>query len=413
MSAEGSTVPESVLIAGGGLAGFTVAQELRKRGFEGEITLVDPEGVPYDRPPLSKEYLDGSFPADKLPFAAESWFAENSVELVTDRVTAIQPETGTATLESGALWTADTFVLATGGRARHLPVPGADLPGVFYLRTKADADGLRELLVPGKRLAVIGGGLIGAEVASTAVRAGATVTLIDPVKIPGAMAMGQTIALHLHQLHEAHGVRTIDKPTTAIHRDGDEWIVTIDDGPQHGGAEVIADGVLIAIGIVPEVGVALAAGLDVDNGVLVDENQRTSHPQVYAVGDSARHRLPDGTLTHRHEHWQSAMQSGQTAAAAILGQELPAHPAPWMWSDRYGHHVEAVGSMAEGRLVVRERDGKPWVSFLLDDQGRMVGAAAIDGGIAIRAAQRIIDRGTVVDPALLADPAVNLKKLAR
>ncbi|HHV22679.1 MAG TPA: FAD-dependent oxidoreductase [Propionibacterium sp.] len=408
-----TVIPESVLIAGGGLAGFSVAQELRKRGYEGEITLVDPEGLPYDRPPLSKEYLDGSVAADNLPFVAESWFEENAVEVVVDHVTGITPDTGVVTGAGGELWTADAIVLATGGRARTLPVPGGDLPGVIQLRTKEDADHLRTFLAPGKRLAIIGGGLIGAEVASTAVKAGATVTLIEPAGVPAAIVMGQTIALYLHGLHEAHGVNVIAKPTSAIRREGDEWIVVIDGGPQEGGSEVKADAVLVAIGIVPNVSLALDAGLDVDNGILVDQSQRTSHERVYAVGDIARHRAPDGSLLHRHEHWQSAMQSGQTAAAAMLGQELPVHPAPWMWSDRYDHHVEAVGSMARGHLVVRERDGKPWVSFLLDDDGRLLGAAAIDGGIAIRAAQRMIDRGTVVDPAQLADPAVNLKKLAR
>lgn len=408
-----SEAVSSVVIAGGGLSGFTVARELRRHGFAGAITIVDPEGVPYDRPPLSKEYLDGRFPAEKLPFVPETWFAENSVELVTDRVAAVDPDTRAVTLASGGTLQGDRLVLATGGNARPLPVPGGDLEGIFTLRTKADADALRELLAPGKHLAIIGGGLIGAEVASTAVNAGAEVTLIDPVPVPAVLALGQTIATYLHSMHERHGVRTICAPTTAIERDGAKWTVTVDGGPEAEGTRVEADGVLVAIGIVPDVSLGLQLGLAVDNGVLVDDHQRTCDPAVYAVGDGARHRLPDGTLAHRHEHWESAMNAGKTAAASIAGVELPVHPAQWMWSDRYGHHVESVGSMAAGHLTVREKDGAPWVTFLQDDDGRLLGAAAIDGGNAVRAVRRIIDRGIVVDAAKLADPSIDIKKLAR
>lgn len=407
-------IPENLVIVGGGLAGFSMAQELRKRGFGGAVTIVDPEGLPYDRPPLSKEYLDGRQPAEKLPFIEESWYTENNVTLVTDTVTAIDPESLEVTLESGGTLPADEVVLATGGHARKLPIPGGDLPGLRYLRTKADADALREVLVPGKHLAIIGAGLIGAEVASTAVNAGAEVTLIDPVAIPGVAGMGETIALHLHKMHEAHGVHTLVAQTTAFaERDG-KYVVEVDGGLNEGGTEVVADAVLVAIGIVPDIHLARDMGLDMDRGVLVDEGQRTSNPKVYAIGDIARLRRADGTLGDRHEHWESATHSGQTAAAALLGQELPVHPAPWMWTDRYGLHVEAVGTMREeGHLVVREKDNVPSLAVLLSDDGHVLGAAAIDGGNAIRAVRRMIDRGIVPDREKLADPSVDLKKLAR
>lgn len=403
----------AVVIAGGGLSGFTVAQELRRHAFAGTITIVDPEGTAYDRPPLSKEYLDGRFPAEKLPFVPPAWFEENSVELIADRVTTVDADAHTVTLASGRALACDRVVLATGGQARRLPVPGGDLEGIFALRTRQDADDLRALLTPGKHLAIIGAGLIGAEVASTAVAAGAEVTLIDPVPVPAVLALGQTIATHLHGLHERHGVRTICAPTTAIERACERWVVTVDGGPDSGGTRVEADGVLVAIGIVPDVTLGRELGLDVDGGVLVDEHQRTSNPFVYAVGDGARHRLADGTLAPRHEHWESAMNAGKTAAASIAGVDLPVHPAPWMWSDRYGHHVESVGSMAAGQLTVREKDGAPWIAFMQDDDGRLLGAAAIDGGNAVRAVRRIIDRGIVVDSAKLADASIDLKKLAR
>lgn len=407
------TVPQRVVVVGGGLAGFGAVQELRRRGYAGRLTLVDPQGVPYDRPPLSKEYLDGTLPADKLPFAPEAWFGENDVDLVVDAATCLDASGARVELAGGQALDADAVVLATGGRPRALSVPGGDAEGLLYLRTRADADRLRSSLVPGHRLVIVGAGLIGAEVAATASRFGADVTLIDPVEIPGVPAFGQAIARELHAMHAEHGVKTLLGVTTAIGRTASEWVVSLDEGTARGGGEVAADTVLISIGIVPHVELAAAAGLDVEGGVLVDAGQRSSNPAVWVVGDGARRRLPDGTLLRRHEHWEPALHSGQTAAAAILGQELPVHPTPWMWSDRYGVHVEGVGSMVDGHAIVRERDGRPWVVFQVDDDHRLLGAASIDGGMAIRAVRRMIDRGLAVDPAALADPSVDLKKLAK
>lgn len=405
--------PTSVVVVGGGLGGFSTAQELRRRGYSGRLTLVDPDGPPYDRPPLSKGYLAGTEPAEKLRLAAASWFADNAVGLVDDRVVALDASAAVVRLASGGALDAEVVVLATGGHPRRLPIPGGDLPGVHVLRTKADADALRPLLAPGRRLAIVGAGLIGAEVASTASAAGTEVTLVDPVEVPLVPAVGLTLAAALHGMHAPHGVRTVEGLTTSFHRTEGGVLVRVDDGAAHGGFDIEADAVLLAIGIVPDVGLAVGAGLDVDNGVLVDACQRSSNPAVFAVGDSSRTRLPDGTLLHRHEHWESALHSGQRAAAALLGGEPPPPTAPWMWSDRYGVHVEAVGSMLAGHVVVREDQGRPVAEFRLDDDHRLLGAAAIDGGHTIRAVRRMIDRHTVVDPAALADPGVDLKKLAR
>jgi NADPH-dependent 2,4-dienoyl-CoA reductase/sulfur reductase-like enzyme len=410
-----TAAPRSVVVVGGGLAGFTTVQELRRRGFAGELTLIEPGGLPYDRPPLSKGYLSGEAPSEKLDFAPASWFDEHHVTLIADRAVRLAPgpDSVTVTLAGGGGITADIAVLATGGHARRLPVPGGDLPGLHVLRTKADADALRRVLGAGRRLAVIGAGLIGAEVAATAAKAGTQVTLIDPVEVPLVNQVGLALAVPLHAMHAEHGVHTIEGQTTAIERAGDAWLVRVDEGAEHGGYDLEADEVLVAIGIIPDVELAVGAGLDVENGVLVDPVQRTSHPRVYAVGDSARTRLPDGTLLHRHEHWESAAQSGQRAAAAIVGGEQPAATAPWFWSDRYGVHVEGVGSMLAGHVVVREGVGRPAIVFQVGDDGRLLGAAAVDGGTAIKAVRRMIDRGIVVDPEKLADPAVDLKKLAR
>lgn len=409
--AGGSVAPAAggnVVIVGGGLAGFTTAQDLRKHGFDGRVTIIDPEGIPYDRPPLSKEYLDGSLPAAKLSFVPDDWYRDNAVELITDRVVALNPDEGLLELGGGRTVSAATTVLALGGRPRTLPIPGGDLPGLLTLRTKDDADRLRDLLVPGLRLAIIGAGLIGAEVAATAVKDGATVTLIDPVPVPLVPLVGAELAVRLHAMHTEHGVDVRCAMTTGISLAGEEYTVTLNDG-----GSVVADAVLVAVGIVPETHLAEAAGLATDQGIIVDPTQRTTHPGVYAAGDVARIRLADGTLIRRHEHWESAMNAGRTVASAIAGVPLPAHGASWMWSDRYGVHVESVGDLVNGTPIVRSVDGVPVAAFRMEADGRMIGAATIDGGTAVRAARRIIDRGLVIDPLKLADPSIELKKLAR
>ncbi|WP_431710255.1 NAD(P)/FAD-dependent oxidoreductase [Glutamicibacter uratoxydans] len=401
---------ESVIIAGGGMAGFTCAKELRARGFEGRISIVDPEGIPYDRPPLSKGYLLGDQDATQIRLIAAEWFDENNIEIITSSVVDLDTETPSVTLADGTVREADKIVLATGGTARRLPIPGGQLPTVLELRTRADADHLRSVLTEGTRLAIVGAGLIGAEVASSALKFGAQVTLIDPVDPPLIPAVGETLANRLHQMHTENGIKLITGVPTeiSVDNDGVHTLALAD------GSEVIADVVLVGIGIVADTVLATTAGLDTDNGILVDLSQRTSHPNLYAIGDTARTRLEDGTLLRRAEHWEHAMNTGATAAAALLGQELPTHGASWFWSDRHGVHVEGVGSMlGEGTQVIREQDGVPVAAFRIDGEGLLAGCAAIDGGMLVRAARRIIDKKKPVSAEQLADPAVDLKKLAR
>ena len=400
---------ESVTVVGGGMAGFTVVRELRSRGFEGTLVLVDPAGIPYDRPPLSKDYLVGSRSAQDIEFAPAGWFGEHRIDVVPGRAVDLDPDAGTVTLADGRKITSDRVVLATGGTARRLPVPGGDLDSVWELRTRSDADRLRAALRPGVRLAIIGAGLIGAEAASSALLLGASVVLIDPVDPPLVPAVGTELARRLHDMHSERGITGVTGLPTAIRRAGSgHQVVMADDG------SVDAEVVLVGVGIEPDTALAEKAGLARDNGILVDESQRTAHPKVYAVGDASRTRQPDGTLLRRAEHWENARNTGTTAAAALLDQELPRHGAGWFWSDRHGVHVEGVGSMVgDGTMIVREKDGHPWVVFHLDADGYLAGCAAVDGGLAVRAARRIIDRRIRVDPERLANPAVDLRKLAR
>ncbi|MDN6331562.1 MAG: FAD-dependent oxidoreductase [Micrococcaceae bacterium] len=399
----------SVLIIGAGLAGFSVARQLRSLGHTGGVRIVDPEGLPYDRPPLSKAYLLGHTDQAGLLLADAAWCREHEVEIRAGTVATVRPGAGEAVLADGTALAADVLVLATGGPARKLSIPGGDLDTVLELRHRADADRLRTVLRPGTRLAIIGAGLIGAETASAARELGAVVVLIDPMDPPLVPAVGPELARRLHAMHTEKGITVVTGIPETITRDGEHHRIALASGEQ-----ITADAVLVGVGITPNTALAESAGLEVDGGIIVDERQRTSHRRVYAVGDCARTRTTGGVLKRRAEHWENAMNSGHQAASAIIGGDAPAPRADWFWSDRHGVHVEGVGSMtAPGTTVIREADGVPVMAFRVDGEGYLLGCAAVDGGLAVKAARRIIDRRIRVDPAQLADPAVNLKKLAR
>jgi 3-phenylpropionate/trans-cinnamate dioxygenase ferredoxin reductase subunit len=399
-----------ILVVGGGVAGFSAANELRARGYDGELTILSPEGLPYDRPPLSKGYLLGTEDAAKVRLAPESWYAEHQVRVVPERVARLLPRDGALELGGGSLVRADRILLATGSVPRRLAIPGGET--ALTLRSRSDADVLRSALTPGARVAVVGAGLIGSEVASAALVLGAQATLIDPVVPPLVPAVGGTLAQRLHAMHAERGVRTsVSVPVEITAYDGGGSLVRLADG-----SVVEADVVVAGIGVVPETRLAEAAGLEVDDGILVDASGATSNPAVFAAGDAMRLRRTDGTLARRSEHWEAAVRSGQAAAAGLLGETPPEFGAPWFWSDRHGVHVEAVGTLDErqapgGRTVLRTIDGVPQAAFLLAADGRLLGAAVVDLPLMVRAARRIIDRGLVPDPEALADPTVDPRRL--
>lgn len=415
--------PLSVVVLGGGVAGFSAAQELRARGYAGTLTIISPEGLPYDRPPLSKGYLLGTEDAAKILLAPESWYTEHGVDVVAARASVLDlsGDSPVVTLEDGARLSADRVLLATGALPRRLAIPGGERS--VALRSRADADDLRRALVPGARIVVVGAGLIGAEVASAAAALGAEATLVDPVAIPLAPAVGEVLARRLHAMHGERGVATLVGTPAGIEdgtHDAAPHLVRLADG-----RAVPADAVVAGIGVTPDTALAEAAGLETDDGIVVDPDGSTSHPAVYAAGDATRVRRQDGVVRGIHptdgrraEHWEAAVRSGQAAAAGILGEAAPEFGAPWFWSDRYGVHVEAVGTMdvrraPDARTVLRDAGGIPAAAFLLAEDGRLLGCAAIDQPLMVRAGRRIIDRGIIPDPDRLADPAVDPRRLAR
>lgn len=400
----------SVVIVGGGIAGVSTAAALRAGGFVGDVTLVDAGEFPYDRPPLSKDFLEGGKQLTDIALQRPQWYDDNKIRLIpTSRVTALDTASGQVELFDGTRIAADRVVLATGGRAARPPIPGSSSPRVHVLRTAGDAARLRAALFTGARVLVVGAGLIGAEVASTAVDLGCQVTLVDPVRPPLAAAVGTEIARWMHDQHGARGIHLVRAGVEELrdNASGIEARLTNDAEPQ------TFDVVVLGVGMVPETALAEAAGLEVDRGIIVDRTQTTSNPAVLAIGDPARTRH-DGTLLPRTEHWEAAQHDGQRAAAAILGIAPPAEGAPWFWTDRHHRHVEVVGAMAGAeRTVLRGALGDPKFSAFGLVGDRLIGAVGVDDSTAVRAARRLIDRGIAVDADRLADPSVELRTLLR
>lgn len=399
-----------IAVVGAGLAAVSACDALRAQGYDGELVLYSAErGLPYDRPPLSKDVLLGKARRDDVLLRPEQWYEERRVDLREGtRVRAIRREEGGLELMDGSVVGADRIVLATGGTPRALPVPGGDDPAVHLLRTWEDAERLRERLLPGARVAVVGAGLIGAETAAVAHALGCRVTLVDPVPVPLTAVVGDDIARALHSRHAAEGIDLVTAGVERVERrPGDPGVLLYFNGDR---GPLSADTVVVGIGIRPATELAETGGLTVDNGIVVDAGQRTSHPSVFAVGDVARregHRV-------RHEHWEAAQQSGEAAAHGILGRAVPEPGTPWFWSDRHGSRLEAVGTMADAERTVRRGSPESGAFTVFGLRGdRVVAAASIDRARDIKAARRVVDRRVVVDPVHLADESTDLRTLLR
>jgi NADPH-dependent 2,4-dienoyl-CoA reductase/sulfur reductase-like enzyme len=408
---SGTGLDARVVVVGGGIAALACVSALRSGGHTGPLTIIDPDGMPYDRPPLSKEYLSGAMDAAGLLLQQPDWYAQEhvSVRHASARDLILRPERLAVALDDGKAVEGDVVVLATGGTAAVPPLPGVHDPGVHVLRTRADADRLRAALVPDARLLVVGAGLIGAEAAATALALGCAVTVVDPVDPPLAAAVGEELAAWLHAEHDRHGATARTDTVTALATGDSGLRATFASG-------VVAefDAVLLAVGMRPATALAEAAGLDVARGILVDDAQRTSDRRVLAIGDCAE-RAGQGHT----EHWEAAQVSGRRAATTILGADATAEASSsWWWSDRHGRHVEAVGEPTTPGAISAVRGGPepPIAHFVIVPEGdrqRLIGAVAIDDPIAIRVARRLIDRGHLVDADELTDPSTNLRTLLR
>lgn len=338
------SVPASVVIVGAGAAGAAAAEALRRHGYEGPLSLVGAE-MPVDRPNLSKDYLVGTAPEGWIPLRSSRFYGELGIELIADTVTRIDPARGLVHLNGGRQLEFEALLLAPGATPRLLDVPGADLSHVHYLRTLDDSRAIVAAAEKASRAAVVGAGFIGLEVAASLRHRGIDVTVIGPEEVPLARVIGNTLGRFVTDLHRQHGVVfRLGRGVTEIRRD----VVVLDDG-----SEIDADLVVVGIGVIPRTELAAAAGLAVDDGILVDDRLRTSYPTIWAAGDAARYPDPEGTPV-RVEHWVVAERQGQTAARSMLGHDAAFTSPPFFWSQHYDVPINVTGHLAgwEEELVV-------------------------------------------------------------
>lgn len=405
-----------VVIIGGGLAGAKTAEALRSHGYPGTITLLAGEAhLPYERPPMSKGYLAGEAGFEDALVHPADWYDEQRVELRTDiRATAVDPAAHEVTLADGTTLGYGTLVLATGSTPRRLSLDGADAPNVLSLRTREDSDAIRATFGEGKRLAVIGGGWIGLEVAAAARQAGTDVTVVESAELPLLGVLGPELAQVFADLHREHGVdlRTGASVEAITTQDGRATGIRLADGET-----VPADAVVVGVGVTPEVSLAESAGLAVDNGVLVDATLRTSDPDIFAVGDIANHDHPVLGRRIRVEHWATALGQPESVAKAVLGEDEPEYAElPYFFSDQFDLGMEYIGHAPKdsyAQVVIRgEKDTREFVAFWLDAENRILASMNVNVWDVVDEVKPRIAAGTPVDPARLADPSVAYADLA-
>ncbi len=365
------------------------------------------------RPPLSKAYLAGEIGADSLIYKAQAAYDKAEVELrLGQRVAAIDRAAKRLSLESGEKVAFDKLVLATGGRARKLDVPGAGLGGVFYLRTIADVELLRPRLTAGRRLVIVGGGYVGLEVAAVAVKRGLKVTVLEAAPRVLARVTAPEVSAFYERVHRAAGVE-IRTGVAVIGFTPDSSGAAVGAVQCGEGLEIPADFVLIGVGLVPNTELAEKAGLEIDGGIVVDAFSRTSDPDIFAIGDCAIH-AKHGFLQRkiRLESVPNALEQARAAAAFIAGKPAPPAVAPWFWSDQYDLKLQMAG-LSDGydELAIRgSTQGSSFIAFYLRE-GRVIAADAINRPSEFMASKRLIGDRVKASAADLADEAVSLKSL--
>ncbi len=403
---------ETIVIVGAGQAGGRAAETLRAEGFAGRLIMVGEEAYPpYERPPLSKKVLLGADEPESTYLHDGDYWREHHIELrLAKRAEAIDREAGRVVLDGGEALAYDRLLLVTGARARRLELAGADPGEVLYLRDIDHALALRARLVPGAAVVVVGGGYIGLEVAAAACRRGCRVVVIEAQEVAMQRVVAPEIGRFLTEVHREAGVdiRTGLGVTGLGGSEGARTVLCSD------GSEVAADVVVVGVGAVPNVELAEAAGLEVDNGIVVDELGRTSDPHIFAAGDVTNHPNPLLGRRVRLESWQNAQNQAIAVARAMLGGEEPYAEVPWFWSDQYDLNLQMVGlPEAWDRLVLRgDHASRQFSAFYLQGD-KLVGANAINNARDIRPARQLIAEGREVDADVLADEEKPLRRLLK
>ncbi|MDA5631399.1 MULTISPECIES: NAD(P)/FAD-dependent oxidoreductase [Agrobacterium] len=399
-----------LVIVGAGQGAFALASKLRALKDERPITIIGSEDAyPYQRPPLSKKYLLGEMSFDRLMFRPEEWYAENNVDMrLSTLVEEIDRSAKTLRMQDGGTLSYDRLVLATGAAPRLLPASiGGDLEGVLTVRDKRDADRLMEEMKPGRRLLVIGGGYIGLEAAAVARKLGLEVTLIEMAdRILQRVAAKETADI-MRGIHQAHGVSIREKTglVRLVGMDGRVAAAELSDG-----STLDVDFVIVGIGVTPNDRLARESGLDVGNGIVVDDHTRTSDSAIHAVGDCAL--LPWRGQHVRLESVQNAVDQAEAAAAVLTGAATAYDPKPWFWSDQYDAKLQIAGfNLGYDETMLRQgaREGSWSVWYFRD--GRFVAVDAVNDAKAYVAGKKLLDTGAEPDRAILADASADLKLL--
>ncbi|MGY1899562.1 NAD(P)/FAD-dependent oxidoreductase [Nocardia gipuzkoensis] len=403
------------VIVGGGLGAAKIAEALRAKDFDGIVTLIGAEEhLPYERPPLSKEHLAGKKSFPEFIVDPAQWYRDHHIDVrLGTTVTGLDPAAKTITLPDGSTLSYDKLALATGSTPRTLPVPGADAPNVYTLRTIEDSDTLIELFGSARRIVIIGAGWIGLEVAAAARAAGVEVTIVERGDLPLRAVLGPEMGQVFADLHRANGVdfrfeAQVEAITTeeAIATDVANGVRLAD------GSTIEADAVLVAVGARPNVELAADAGLAVDDGVLVDERLATSDPDIVAVGDIAAQQHPVLGRRIRVEHWANALNQPAVAAATMLGKQAAYDRLPYFFTDQYDLGMEYTGFAAPeeyAKVVVRgDTAAREFVAFWLDSDDRVLAGMNVNVWDVTDRIKELILAGEPVDPDRLADTTTDL-----
>ena len=399
---------ENIVIIGAGQAGAQAVQSLRSEGFKGAITMVgDEDYPPYQRPPLSKAYLLGSFERPRLFLKSDAFYEEVGCELILSTTAkAIHRADRTVELADGRLLAYDKLLLATGARVRKLKCPGADLPGIHYLKTIADVDGLQEVFQSGKRIAIVGGGYIGLEVAAVGAKRGLDVTVFEAMDRLMARAVSPQLSAFYAAEHEKAGVKL--KLRTGVEAfEGNGKVERV----KAGGQTYEADIVLVGIGVVPCDELAVRAGLASEDGIVVDQNARTGDPHIWSAGDCTRHVGREGHYI-RLECVQNAIDQAKHAALAMTGKPKTYSEVPWFWSDQYDLKLQIAGLARPTDQLVQRGDpsGRKFAVFHLRD-GVVAAVEAVNAAPEYLIGKKMIAEGKKIAAETLADLSIPMKQM--
>jgi 3-phenylpropionate/trans-cinnamate dioxygenase ferredoxin reductase component len=401
-----------IVIVGAGHAGGTAAALLRQYGHEGPITLIGEEPIPpYQRPPLSKAWLKGKADADMLALKPLEFYAKHGIDFRPNiRAVALDPGLRSVALSDGTCVGYDDLIIATGARAIPLPIPGAAFSGVMSLRTAADAETLKRAIGPGKRLAVVGGGYIGLEVAASSRALGAGVLVLEREPRLLARVASEPISRFFQLSHEANGVR-FELGCRVVAFEGIDGRVT---GVALADGRIIdCDVVVVGVGAVPNDEIAVEAGLQTMRGIIVDLESRTSDPHIFAIGDVAHRPLPIYGRTFRLESVPNALEQAKQAACAIMGRPPPAGEVPWQWSDQYDVKLQIAGYAFDADSVLVRGDpasGKFAVFHMKGNQVQSV--EAVNSPPEFFMGKQLIGSRKVIDRRQLVDASISMKELA-